>query len=86
MLGMAVADRGTQNEFRADGKNDGEDHRPEPLVGMETAMAVAMAVSGVAQDCSNPNTVCPTTFQIVRSVVKYQSANRRSLGFLLLPC
>ena len=46
-------------------------------------MAVTTAVSGVAQDCSKPRTVCPSTFQTIMSVVKYQSANRRSLGFFL---
>ena len=35
MLGMAVAHGGAQNDFRADGKNDGEDHRPEPFVGIK---------------------------------------------------
>ena len=45
--------------------------------------AVKTAVTGVAQDCSNPSFTCPSTFQTIMSVVKYHSAKSRSFG---LPC
>ena len=47
-----------------------------------TRMAVPTPTTGVAQDCSNPSTVCPSTFQMIIRMQKYHRAKRRSLGFL----
>src|SRR4051794_8307633 len=35
MLTMAIPDRSAQNDFRANGKDDGEDQRPKPFVRVE---------------------------------------------------